>query len=769
MPVLRRLAETQPEKTKNLHDYLTVLSWADSCEEVREEALRLHLNEFKAPPYVLDALGACARKLRQPEVAESYYRMALAKKPSRMNSALGLALALSEQVNEPAKLTQAWELLKKQSALHPRSVAPLLAQAHVAESTNDWFKALSLSEKAYELDPQNPDAALGIIRAAARLGAHHAAYKLALQKPGLLNHAEMDKLKFDSTAQKIREGIIDWNQKDPGNRFGTLASAISGTETLVVKLRGNGALSPPQRRALIDRLDALCESYRMREALELHSLLQKRNIQLPAYVKKSLASAYLYQEQPNQALALYREYLETEPRDFNARMGVFYALAESEQLDEAQAWIDQLVQDTPERIEAYSESTIRENPDYQSVLGGRVMARIYADRLKEANKMARQSFEAAPYSVELEDALAAVENARGLYRQAEERWRRILINDPENNSAMASLASTLLEIQDYPEARRWVQEAMKLRPESKASRTALRDWETHKLRELAVEAGVGFSSGGNNPAGTNDLFMDATLYSQPLAENGRMFVKNYFGQGQYRQGTIDWNRTAVGYEYRMRDLKVSADLNEGSGGILGTSLKGMWQIDDHWSIKGLFDSVSNDFPLRGIFSRVTATRVLIEPEWQLDESRKLSSIVGYMHFSDGNERLMLSANWQERIWSGPRYRADLTGSIWSSFNSNPGANYFNPAEDFSPTLALRNDWLTWRNYDVSLRQRLTLTAGGYWQRHYDVGHILGVLYEHEWEVTPLLSLTYGFGRLLHPYDGSQTARNYGSLALNWRF
>jgi hypothetical protein len=44
-----------------------------------------------------------------------------------------------------------------------------------------------------------------------------------------------------------------------------------------------------------------------------------------------------------------------------------------------------------------------------------------------------------------------------------------------------------------------------------------------------------------------------------------------------------------------------------------------------------------------------------------------------------------------------------------------------------------------------------------------------VRYEQEWTADDQLVLRYGIGRSRHPYDGIQTARNYGYLYLNWRF
>jgi biofilm PGA synthesis protein PgaA len=83
------------------------------------------------------------------------------------------------------------------------------------------------------------------------------------------------------------------------------------------------------------------------------------------------------------------------------------------------------------------------------------------------------------------------------------------------------------------------------------------------------------------------------------------------------------------------------------------------------------------------------------------------------------------------------------------------------------TAAVEN--LTWRNYDRSFRQRLALTGGNYWQENYASGAIEAIEYGHRWEVDRDLSIRYGIGRMLRPYDGEREGRTFGNLVMLWRF
>jgi uncharacterized protein involved in copper resistance len=47
--------------------------------------------------------------------------------------------------------------------------------------------------------------------------------------------------------------------------------------------------------------------------------------------------------------------------------------------------------------------------------------------------------------------------------------------------------------------------------------------------------------------------------------------------------------------------------------------------------------------------------------------------------------------------------------------------------------------------------------------------IEAIEYTHRWELDRNLSLRYGIGRSLRPYDGVSEGRTFGTLVMLWRF
>ena len=174
--------------------------------------------------------------------------------------------------------------------------------------------------------------------------------------------------------------------------------------------------------------------------------------------------------------------------------------------------------------------------------------------------------------------------------------------------------------------------------------------------------------------------------------------------------------------------------------------------------------------MQAVRAGITAQRAGLGVEWRESESRRLSLGSGYTDFSDGNNRNSVNAAWFERWLSGPRWSFETTLGVDATHNSlGYSAAYFNPPNDRSLWLTGAAEQLVWRDYDRSFRHRLALTAGSFWQKDYGSDGVQAIEYTHRWELDRNLSLRYGVGRSLRPYDGNREARNMATMVLLWRF
>jgi biofilm PGA synthesis protein PgaA len=763
LAVLQPLTQKYPQNPALLGDNVVVLGWSGADAAALEQQERI--DRDTAPAYVLEGLAASARRQQRYELAEALYLKDIARFPQRLEPRIGI-VRVSLDAGRLDDATRGAGLLR---TANPRNAAVLEAYADVATARRDYFDALGAYQTILNDTPAQPAALRGKAQTLSRLGAPQLALEVGDSQPGLFSAPERNALLADGTAHRIRWGSAMADQGHGPERFAGLDRALAESDAV-----GQRALSPDapltavERQLALDRIMALQQRVRMRDAVALYEAMAKRPEPMPAYTQSAAASAYLYLQQPERSRDLYRQALAADPANVDNQLGLFYALAESEDHAGALAQIEKIAAATPTTINAYSPATIQPNPATIRVQTARAMAPLLANRPGEAWERMAKLHAQAPQNMEAATAYGSTMRARGWPRLAEQQLRWSLAIDPYDSGALGERAGALLEMRDYRNAEAALASARAAGAEDGRVIRAGRLWDVHNLRELNVEAGFGRSAGG--PTGNRDFSIDAHLYSQPLSYNYRAFLHLYSGQGTFDTGTGRLERGGVGLEYRSTNYVASAeltqDLNRSKTGVAASLA---WMPNDFWTLRGLVDTNTTDTPMQARLAGVDAKRYGAEAVWRAHESRSAALGVDRIDFSDGNKRDIVQARWTERVIAGPVYKLEITPSIYTSRNSSSTAAYFNPSRDLAPSVEFVNEWLQWRRYTNAFRHRLALSVGNYQQQNFASGYTAGARYEQEWTADDRLILRYGIGRSLHPYDGVRVARNYAYVSLNWRF
>mgnify|MGYP000896202382 CR=1 FL=1 len=630
-----------------------------------------------------------------------------------------------------------------------------------AEGGDDWAPELGHQLAILMRQPDNIEARKAAWLAAMRLGLFTQA--AALEAP--LSADERRAMAGDRIALDIRYGMIDRNTLRGPERFLRLDQALTASDPLAAEFLAGKVPDAEDRRRLTDRISALATRRRAADAVALYETLVARGIPVPLWAERDVAGSYLELRRPQEALTLYQRAVDANPDDFDANLGLFFALVETEQLDAATAHIDGYAARLPERRHLDG----RYNGERLSADITADRVRVFADRLNEAEARIDARHAAIPYNSEARQSSASLALARGWPRQGDEMLRRSIGSDPINPALHADLSENRLTLQDWPAARAALDSATGLDPDNSAVRRARRSYELYDSYELYVEAGYGQGQDVNY-FGSRDWSIDSYLYSRPIADNWRVFAHNYSARADFDGDSQSWIRCGAGVEWRHLGWRLTGEVNGGSGVKAGATGTVRWKPDDHWSFYGAAESVTNQIPLRAVVDGISASRVSVGADWRQHESRKLALGVYSSDFSDGNLRSGINALWFERWASGPHWMFETTLGADASRNSlDTSVNYFNPKSDRSLWLTAAVEHLTWRSYDHSFRQRLALTGGTYWQQGYDNGAIEAIEYGHRWEVDRDLSLRYAIGRLLRPYDGEREGRTFANLVLLWRF
>jgi len=750
LPALAELHRNHPSDLPLLYDYCVALSWAG--KDAQAAFLLEDLNPHQMPRYVLETFAKSLRNLNSFEKAESLYRLGVARFRVYPSLRLGLLYTLvdADKHQEAAELGQALE------KLYPGHVETQFALAYAAQGRGDYVAALRRYQVILKWRPQSRRAQRLETLALAAIGDPFLAEETAARRPGLLRAEEWHRLKADQAALVTRWG--EYGSDLPEQRFAETDRALAMLEDNEQAARSDQRRGDAfVRRARVDRLVALRDRVSMDRVVGQYLSLQADRVELPAYALQAVADAHLYLEEPRQAAELYRQVLDTQPDNFEAARGLFFAYVEQEDFGRALELSEKLrmeMVDTPERLEA----------EIVAALG-----RIFAGDLAAGEARLTPLYRQAPANVDILGELGGLYAARGWPRRAEETYGLGLALDPAYLSLRTGFAENRLDLREYRMAQQRIGELAEAYPEHKPVQRLQRLWEAHNMRELRVSVAAGWSSGST--FGSRDLSLAATLFSAPVHFRYRGFVSAYLDQASFPEGEKTLQRYGAGIEYRHRSLEGEAELTWSAAGgqKLGARLTGTWMPDDVWSVPVNIEYFSRETPLRALKHGIRADAADVGVGYRRDELLHCWLHAGIMDFSDGNFRYHLFGGFERGLLVLPHYRLDGRLELYSSANGKDDTPYFNPSRDVDLTLTLANDWLLYRHYRFSFRNRLALSVGAYWQQDFGVDPTAALRYEHVWEFFPRFSLLYGISLARRSYDGEDENQLGCHLELNWRF
>ncbi|HFE31964.1 MAG TPA: poly-beta-1,6 N-acetyl-D-glucosamine export porin PgaA, partial [Gammaproteobacteria bacterium] len=757
---LKRLAallEAYPDNAAFRYDYISVLAWAGRDDEVLAQSAQIDFAQV--PAYVLKAIGKSARNRQQPVLAVTAYEAVLKRNPRDRQARLGLAMSLAE-AQRPAEADAQMAALLRTT---PRSVELLEALAYVKEADRDYAAALDAYDRLLEIEPTHRGARRGRILALLYLGVPHEAMRLARRDAEVFSTEDWQRIAGDQAAREIRWGRLP--TVTPAERYRDTDSAIERLREQYEQMADKSGAA-----ALRNRFD-LIAAYRnrrlMREATSLYEQLREQGVaSFPPYVLAVVGDAYLSLRRPRRAVALLEQSISGYGGDLDAQYSLFYAYLEAGQYKKSLAHIDRLLASLPQWTWPPGSKERELNLDRLYAQTVAAMARAYVDKLDVAERRLKAQLARSPASTDVRNALGSVYLWRGWPRLAQGEFRAVLALEPENLGARIGMVSVLAERGDEAAADAALAPLLTDYADNPHVRNLARDAEVRKMRELWMEVSGGSSS--SIYQGSSDLAFTTYYYDKPWNPGLRPFVYQVYREADFPEQAVSRNRLAAGMEYRQQDVALRGSVSDGNGST-GISVQGDWMPTDQWRGSLSLQSFSEQTPLRADLTGVEAWSLEASTEYRFHESRSLGLSLQYMGFDDDNQRNTLSAFARQRLVNGLRYK--LTGEVYLYHQTNTvdGTAYFNPSRQDSAELSLSNEWLTYRHYEKSMRQRLVLGAGPSSQQGVDSKVTWSLGYEHHWSFSRQLSLSYGISRARPVYDGVQEFATRGFVNLYARF
>ncbi len=768
---LRSWQLVYPEDKRIVYDLAALLDSAGDHEGAL--AFDKQILQGDAPPYAIKAIAHAARlsvgasvdSSARAKQAETAYQLLLTKTPNDNEAHAGLAYAWMMQGWVQAASNYVTAHLPASAAQYRRSDVPLLvALAEINEQRKEWLQAASVYQDVLRFEPGFTYATRGRVLALANAGMPFLAKRLADLHPDMFNADEKFRLENDAVAQTIRFGQAQLATEEGRTRYTTTDTALAGNADVVNQFGDRPV-------AQFDRLVALRNRSRMREVVQLYQLLHAVGIVLPAYAKFAVADAYLSLQQPELARDLYVDGLKEVKTDagenFNVQVALMYAYQEAEQQDEAKKVAENLLAHTP-KINYQGIRGIEEpNPEYARAQLLKAILNMYNDRLNEAEKSMRDLRARAPFNPEVRAAWAALQATREHPRAALDELSMQLVDTPASVQAASDRADMLLSLNQLSDARAELARLSAQQPDEPAVKNLARKIDNYNSPSFKVETVTGR---GGSQAGAESLY-SAELYSAPmsrlLSDRTRLFSRLARASGQTRDGETETRtRLDMGIDYRYRDMAAEAAVTRTlDTAISGLTLAVSRDLSDAWQARAQLDTDVIDLPAAALRDGVRAEALKLGLTWTLNESRQISGELSRTTFSDGNDRNAMHLSWKERWYANEKYKLDTIMGYSTTGNNLGGRDYFNPSRDHELSLSLRNEWLTWRRYQRSFKQRAMVTVGQYWQDGFAPGTLADMHVEQEWSRDDVLGVQYGIGRSFHPYDGNRDYRSYFYLTV----
>jgi biofilm PGA synthesis protein PgaA len=536
-------------------------------------------------------------------------------------------------------------------------------------------------------------------------------------------------------------------------------------------VRQLAALAESDSRYALDYVIALSKAERYVQAIAVYERLTASGVAPSDTACLAAADAYLSEQRPERALALYNQVLTHQPALEEARMGKFYALQTLRRWKEADAWLDRMDADIPAVITVAGRS--RPNPGKFELAVVRAWYLAHQNRLAEAESAFHALQAEAPANLEVRNGLAHIYLWRGWPRQALQAFDILNTLVPLYKPAQSGRAMALNDLAEKAQARAVATGLLERDPRDKHAQEIERTLQVEQMREWRTEI---------DAEGDDDHSYDTrirTEVSAPLALKTRLFGYLLWrrtwneGTSSDTDGPAYFRRVGLGLDHivdaawRIRP-SVSANYNDGKDA--GAALRVDYSPTDHWTFGAYGDSFSTEVAGRARAAGIEAALFGADAVWRSSEARQAGMGFTRSLFSDDNVRDEFSMGYEQNVWARHDWRMRVYLNLYATWNSKGDQTvYFNPEQAWELSLTYMTEQTVWQMYKRSFVHRLFVTVGTYAQKGYGSDFVGSLRYEQEHAFNDRNALKAGISIGRNVYDGDAVSDIRLDMVYQWRF
>lgn len=651
----------------------------------------------------------------------------------------------------------------------------LAQMAYVYRLAKKPAQGLSLSMLARSKDPNHALAIQESVYALSSLGAMDAAYLLANTHPQLFSIQTVNQLRADKTVLQLRDAVAERERLDSNRRFTVRNQPlIEALAEIDVNLKIFPTESMQYRRTVFDRIYALRLLNRMPETIAAYTQLTVPADQVPTYVTRAAADAYLAERQPEVAAKMYTTLLQQQ-NSAPLALSLYRALIESEDYTHAAIVLAKLKRETPQYARYLSTGGQR-LPNWERLEVDQTVAidAAYRNHLAQSEVQMADMFNRAPRNMGVINDYATVLRWRGWPERADQMTAIAATYEPQDPATRINIANNASELEQIPRWGKTIQSLYQDLPNDSSVQKNYVAWRDRSRPSISSELSLGQSLGeGNvvNVNGNRDRDWETRINTPWVMDTWRGFVQHNNRWSDVGSSEIEDNRLGAGVEWSSERRNAWLLMSQQLSARSHTAVSAGWShwLNDYWQygVDGSTDSAA--IPLRALDRGLIAKSANVSLKLRQSESRTAYLKFGLLNIDDGNRRKTIALGGSQRLLAGDDYVTTGGMDLYTESNSRLGGSYYNPRNTLSADIRLRHDWVTWRDYDRSLTQNFQVSTG--FSRDADFGNapMLDLLYQHSWQLSRAWRLHYGITWGTHTYDGNREGHVSGLLGFDGVF
>lgn len=651
----------------------------------------------------------------------------------------------------------------------------LAQMAYVSRLAKKPAQALSFSQLARSKDPNHALAIQESVYALSNLSAIDAAYQLASAHPTLFPLQTINQLRADRTVLQLRDAVSERERLDGSRRFAVRNQPLTD---VLAAIDENLKIFPPQsaqyRRTQFDRIYVLRLLNRMPETITAYTQLTVPADQIPTYVQRAAADAYLADHQPKIAAQMYTALLKQQ-NDAALSLSLYRALIEAEDYPQAAEVLAKLDRETP-LYSRHVSSGGQRMPNWERLEVDQTVAMdaAYRNHLAEAEAKLEDLFNRAPRNLGVINDYATVLRWRGLPEHADQITAIAATYEPQDPATRINIANNANELEQIPRWGKTITELNQDLPSDSGVQKNYATWRDRNRASISSELSFGQSAGTGNIIdvnGNQDLDWETRVNTPWIMDNWRGFVQHNRRWSDVGLSEIDEQRLGAGAEWSSERRNAWVMLNQQLTSDNRTGVSAGWSqwLNDYWQYGIQGATHSDQIPLRALDQGLSAKSANVSLKWRQSESRSAYLKLGLLDIDYGNRRQTIALGGAQRLLEGDDFVTTGGMDFYQESNSRMGGSYYNPRNTTSASIRLRHDWMTWREYERSLTQSFQVSTGFGREANFGNAPMFDLLYQHAWQFSRSWRLHYGVAWGTHTYDGQREGRVSGLLGFDGVF